>query len=48
VRAGKWTVLRIGHVNTGMKNVSPPPEGAGGKFYVDKVFIQNRKIQDVD
>ncbi|MDR1341504.1 MAG: hypothetical protein LBK58_15855 [Prevotellaceae bacterium] len=27
--AGKWTVLRIGHVNTGMKNAPAPPEGTG-------------------
>jgi hypothetical protein len=26
---GKWTVLRIGHVNTGMKNGPAPPEGTG-------------------
>lgn len=26
---GKWTVLRIGHVNTGMKNAPAPPEGTG-------------------
>jgi hypothetical protein len=27
--SGKWTVLRIGHVNTGMKNAPAPPEGTG-------------------
>ncbi len=27
--AGNWTVLRIGHVNTGMKNSPAPPEGTG-------------------
>ena len=26
---GKWTVLRIGNVNTGMKNAPAPPEGTG-------------------
>jgi hypothetical protein len=26
---GKWTILRIGHVNTGMKNGPAPPEGTG-------------------
>jgi hypothetical protein len=26
---GKWTVLRIGHVNTGMQNAPAPPEGTG-------------------
>ena len=27
--SGKWTVLRIGHVNTGMRNNPAPPEGTG-------------------
>jgi hypothetical protein len=27
--AGKWTILRIGHVNTGHKNAPAPPEGTG-------------------
>lgn len=27
--SGKWTVLRIGHVNTGMKNGPAPKEGTG-------------------
>ena len=26
---GKWTILRIGHVNTGRKNNPAPPEGTG-------------------
>ena len=26
---GKWTVLRIGHVNTGQRNGPAPPEGTG-------------------
>lgn len=26
---GKWTILRIGHVNTGMKNAPAPPEATG-------------------
>ncbi|RHJ82558.1 glycosyl hydrolase [Parabacteroides sp. AM08-6] len=26
---GKWTVLRIGHVNTGQRNSPAPPEGTG-------------------
>ena len=26
---GRWTILRIGHVNTGMKNGPAPPEGTG-------------------
>jgi hypothetical protein len=27
--AGQWTVLRIGHVNTGQRNAPAPPEGTG-------------------
>lgn len=27
--AGKWTVLRVGHVNTGLKNGPAPEEGTG-------------------
>lgn len=27
--AGNWTILRIGHVNTGMRNGPAPPEGTG-------------------
>lgn len=27
--SGKWTILRIGHVNTGRKNSPAPPEGTG-------------------
>ncbi|MDD6209217.1 MAG: glycosyl hydrolase [Bacteroidales bacterium] len=27
--SGKWTILRIGHVNTGMRNGPAPPEGTG-------------------
>lgn len=27
--AGKWTILRIGHVNTGMRNGPAPAEGTG-------------------
>ena len=27
--AGKWTILRIGHVNAGRKNAPAPPEGTG-------------------
>lgn len=26
---GKWTILRIGHVNTGMRNSPAPPDGTG-------------------
>jgi hypothetical protein len=26
---GKWTILRIGHVNTGQRNAPAPPEGTG-------------------
>ena len=34
---GKWTVLRIGHVNTGMRNGPAPPEGTG--WECDKLSI---------
>ena len=27
--SGKWTILRVGHVNTGMRNGPAPPEGTG-------------------
>ncbi len=27
--SGKWTILRIGHINAGMKNGPAPPEGTG-------------------
>lgn len=27
--SGKWTILRIGHVNTGRRNSPAPPEGTG-------------------
>lgn len=27
--SGQWTVLRIGHINTGMKNAPAPPEATG-------------------
>ncbi|MBC8603605.1 hypothetical protein H8784_17990 [Parabacteroides acidifaciens] len=36
--AGKWTILRVGHVNTGMKNGPAPAEGTGwecDKFSLD-------------
>jgi hypothetical protein len=29
VPSGKWTILRIGHVNTGIRNGPAPPEGTG-------------------
>ncbi|MGV8963501.1 MAG: glycosyl hydrolase [Candidatus Saccharimonadaceae bacterium] len=29
VPIGKWTILRIGHVNTGQRNSPAPPEGTG-------------------
>ena len=28
-KAGAWTIMRIGHVNAGMKNSPAPPEGTG-------------------
>lgn len=33
--AGRWTILRIGHVNTGVKNKPAPPEATG--FECDKL-----------
>lgn len=27
--AGRWTILRVGHVNTGQRNAPAPPEGTG-------------------
>lgn len=29
VPEGRWTILRIGHVNTGRRNSPAPPEGTG-------------------
>ncbi len=40
---GRWTVLRIGHVNTGFKNSPAPPEGTG--FECDKFSTQAVDIQ---
>ncbi len=40
---GRWTVLRIGHVNTGFKNSPAPPEGTG--FECDKFSTQAADIQ---
>ncbi len=33
--AGPWTVVRFGHVNTGVKNKPAPPEATG--FECDKL-----------
>ncbi|MBR6734841.1 MAG: hypothetical protein IKL96_10640 [Kiritimatiellae bacterium] len=40
---GRWAVLRIGHVNTGVKNIPAPPEGTG--FECDKFSTQAADIQ---
>ena len=40
---GRWTVLRIGHVNTGFKNSPAPPEGTG--FECDKFSTLAADIQ---
>jgi len=40
---GRWTVLRIGHVNTGVKNSPAPPEGTG--FECDKFSTLAADIQ---
>ncbi|MBO4642726.1 MAG: hypothetical protein J5661_07725 [Bacteroidaceae bacterium] len=37
--AGQWTLLRIGHVNTGKKNAPAPPEATG--FECDKFSIES-------
>ncbi|HCC52480.1 MAG TPA: hypothetical protein DEQ30_10825 [Porphyromonadaceae bacterium] len=40
---GKWTVLRIGHVNTGMRNGPAPPEGTG--WECDKLSVSGPDAQ---
>lgn len=40
---GKWTILRIGHVNTGMKNGPAPPEGTG--WECDKLSESGPDVQ---
>jgi hypothetical protein len=40
---GKWTVLRIGHVNAGMKNAPAPPEGTG--WECDKLSCNGSEAQ---
>lgn len=39
---GKWTLLRIGHVNTGQRNAPAPPEGTG--WEVNKFSRQASQI----
>ena len=41
--AGRWAVLRIGHVNTGVKNIPAPPEGTG--FECDKLSTAAADVQ---
>jgi len=41
--AGKWTILRIGHVNTGRKNGPAPAEGTG--WECDKLSESGPKAQ---
>ena len=41
--AGKWTILRIGHVNAGQKNGPAPPEGTG--WECDKLSAEGPKAQ---
>lgn len=43
VPAGQWTILRIGHVNTGMKNSPAPPEGTG--WECDKFSVEGSNAQ---
>lgn len=40
---GKWTILRIGHVNAGMKNGPAPPEGTG--WECDKLSLKGSDAQ---
>jgi len=40
---GKWTILRIGHVNAGKKNGPAPPEGTG--WECDKLSISGPDAQ---
>lgn len=40
---GKWTILRIGHVNTGMRNGPAPEEGTG--WECDKLSTSGSKTQ---
>lgn len=40
---GNWTILRIGNVNTGMKNGPAPPEGTG--WECDKLSAEASTIQ---
>ena len=40
---GKWTILRIGHVNAGQKNGPAPPEGTG--WECDKLSESGAKAQ---
>lgn len=41
--AGKWIILRIGHVNTGMRNGPAPPEGTG--WECDKLSVAGPDAQ---
>ena len=41
--SGRWSVLRIGHVNTGAKNIPAPPEGTG--FECDKLSTEAADAQ---
>ena len=43
VPSGQWTVLRIGHVNTGMKNGPAPAEGTG--WECDKFSLAGSNAQ---
>lgn len=40
---GNWTILRIGNVNTGMRNAPAPPEGTG--WECDKLSAEASTIQ---
>lgn len=40
---GKWTVLRVGHVNTGQRNSPAPPEGTG--WECNKLSVEGSNAQ---
>ena len=40
--AGEWTILRIGHINTGMKNGPAPAEGTG--WECDKLSLTGSRV----
>ncbi|MDR2385259.1 MAG: hypothetical protein LBD80_06325 [Tannerella sp.] len=43
IPSGKWTILRIGHVNTGQRNAPAPPQGTG--WECDKLSVSGPDAQ---